>query len=157
MLLTDEFLQSLQQICCNFKNIVELGAGIGWLGFWLEKYGTTLQASVDNKSWSDFPQTRYLDHVEQVDSLEYVLSHRDVQLFILAWPEESNLATTIWQALLPDQHLLYIGEGMNGCTANTAFFEILQGHEVENASTRKMKQSFLSFDDFHDQPHLYRK
>ncbi|WP_136809910.1 hypothetical protein [Desulfosediminicola flagellatus] len=157
VLLTEDFLLSLQQLCLNFENIVELGAGIGWLGHWLGKYGITLQTSIDNKSWSDFPQNRYLDLVQQMDSLEYVLRHPEVHLYILAWPAEDDLATRIWQSLIPGQHLLYIGEGKNGCTANDTFFDIIKDHEVENESTRIMKQSFLSFDDFHDQPYLYKK
>lgn len=157
VLLTDEFLISLQQLFLNFVNIVELGAGIGWLGHWLGKYGITLQASIDNKSWSEFPQYRYLDIVQQMDSLKYILLHPEVQLFILAWPEENNLAARIWQTMVPGQHLLYIGEGKKGCTANEAFFDIIEGHEVENDYTQTMKQSFLSFDDFHDQPYLYKK
>lgn len=157
VLLTDEFLQSLQQLCRNFKSRVELGAGIGWLGYWLGKYGITLQASIDNKSWSDFPQNRYLDLVQQMDSLEYVLLHPEVEFYILAWPAEDDLATRIWQSLLPGQHLLYIGEGKNGCTANDTFLEIIESHEEDNDYTRNLKQSFLSFDDFHDQPYLYKK
>lgn len=157
VLLTDEFIKSLQSICANITGIVELGAGVGWLGDWLCKYGVNLQASIDNKSWSDFPQDRYLDIVEQMDSLEYLRCYPDVELFILAWPEEDDLASQIWQALRPGQHLLYIGENRGGCTANNIFFDFVHGCEVENSATKKMKESFLSFDDFYDQPSLYQK
>ncbi len=157
LLLTDEFIRSLQRLCTDFTSIVELGAGIGWFGHWLDKYGVKIQASIDNKSWPDFPQDRYLDIVHEMDSLEYLLRHPEVELFILAWPQEDDLATRIWQALRPGQHLLYIGEDRDGCTANISFFELIHGHEVENDATTKMKQSYLSFDDFHDQPHLYQK
>lgn len=157
VLLTDEFLKSLQSLCAGLTSIVELGAGVGWFGHWLGKYGIRLHASIDNMSWPGFPQDRYLDSVQQMDSLEYLLLHPEVELFILAWPEEDNLATRIWQALSPGQHLLYIGEDINGCTANNIFFELIHGYEVETDATREMKQSFLSFDDFHDQPHLYQK
>ena len=92
-----------------------------------------------------------------MDSLEYLLLHPEVELFILAWPQEDDLATRIWQALRPGQYLLYIGEDRGGCTADNDFFELIHGHEVEHIGTREMKQSFLSFDDFHDQPHLYQK
>ncbi|NOR25473.1 MAG: hypothetical protein GQ542_14015 [Desulforhopalus sp.] len=157
MLLTDEFIRSLQLLCRDFKSIVEIGAGIGWLGHWLGKYGVRIQASIDNKSWCEFPQDRYLDIVQKMDSLDYLLLYPEVELYILAWPQEDDLATRIWQALRPGQYLLYIGEDRDGCTANSAFFELIHGHEVVNNVTWKMKQSFLSFDDFHDQPHLYRK
>ncbi len=157
VLLTDEFLKSLQLLCTGFTSIVELGAGIGWCSHWLGKYGVNIQASIDNMSWPDFPQEKYLDIVQQMDSLEYLRHHPEVELFILAWPEENDLATSIWLALKPGQHLLYIGEGRNGCTANTLFFELIKSCELETSATREMKQSFLSFDDFHDQPHLYLK
>ena len=39
VLLTDEFIISLQRLCTDFASIVEIGAGIGWLGYWLCKYG----------------------------------------------------------------------------------------------------------------------
>ena len=157
VLLTNEFIGSLQRLCLDYAVIVELGAGIGWLGYWLGKYGVKIQASIDNKSWPDFPKDRYLDIVEEIDSLDYVLHHPEVEMFILSWPQEDDLATRIWQALQPRQHLLYIGEDREGCTANNVFFDLTQGHEVENTPTMEMRQSFLSFDDFHDQPHLYQK
>ena len=157
VLLTDEFIRSLKRLCPAFTNIVEIGAGIGWLGHWLCKYGIRVQASIDNKTWPGFPQDRYLDIVQQMDSLDYLRLHPEVELFILAWPEEDDLASRIWQALRPGQHLLYIGEDRDGCTANNVFFELIQGHEVENNATKEMRQSFLSFDDFHDQPYLYQK
>ncbi len=157
VLLTDEFVRSLQLLCADFTSIVELGAGVGWLGHWLCKYGISMLTSIDNKTWPDFPQGRYLDIVQQMDSLEYLQLHPEVDLFILAWPEENDLASRIWQALHPGQYLLYIGEDKGGCTADNIFFELIHGHEVEHHGTRKMRESFLSFDDFHDQPHLYQK
>jgi hypothetical protein len=157
VLLTDEFIGSLQRLCPDFANIVEIGAGIGWLGHWLGKYGVKIQASIDNKTWPDFPKDQYLDIVEEMDSLDYILLHPEVELFILAWPQEDDLATRIWQALHPGQRLLYIGEDRDGCTANNVFLDLIHGHEVENNATMEMRQSFLSFDDFHDQPHLYQK
>lgn len=155
VLLTDEFIGSVQRLCHGFANIVELGAGIGWLGHWLGRYGVKIQASIDNKTWPDFSQDQYLDIVQEMDSLEYLLLHPEVELFILAWPQEDDLAARIWQALQPGQHLLYIGEERDGCTANNDFFDLIHGHEVENIATTEMRQSFLSFDDFHDQPQLY--
>lgn len=157
VLLTDEFLRSLQVLCSDFKNIVELGAGIGWLGHWLGQYGVGVQALIDNKSWVEFSQQGYLEIVQQMDSFDYLMLHPEVELFILSWPQEDDQATRIWQALCPGQYLLYIGEDKGGCTADNDFFGLIHGHEVVNDVTWKMKQSFLSFDDFHDQPHLYRK
>ena len=157
VLLTDDFLGSLQRLCCDYTSIVELGAGIGWLGYWLDKYGIKLQASVDNKSWPEFAKDHYLGIVEEIDSLEYAQLHPEIELFILAWPQEDDLATRIWQALQPGQHLLYIGEDRDGCTADSQFFDLIHGHEVKSNATHEMKQSFLSFDDFHDHPHLYQK
>ncbi len=157
VLLTDEFIRSLQRLCTDFTSIVEIGAGIGWLGHWLSEYGTRVQTSIDNKTWPGFPQDRYLDIVQKMDSLDYLHLHPEVQLFILAWPEEDDMASHIWRALRPGQHLLYIGEDRDGCTANNVFFELIHGHEVRNKATEEMRQSFLSFDDFHDQPHLYQK
>lgn len=157
VLLTDEFILSLQRVCLDFTCIVEIGAGIGWLGHWLCKYGIRVQTSIDNKTWPDFPQDRYLDIVQQMDSLDYLRLHPEVELFILAWPQEDDLATQIWRSLRPGQYLLYIGEARDGCTANNIFLELIHDHEVKNNATKAMKQSFLSFDDFHDQPHLYQK
>ncbi len=157
VLLTDDFIRALQRFCVDFTNIVEIGAGIGWLGHWLSVYGVRMQTSIDNKTWPDFPQDRYLDIVQQMDSLDYLRLHPEVELFILSWPEEDGLATRIWQALRPGQHLLYIGEDRDGCTADNIFFDLIHGNEIDNKTTTEIRQSFLSFDDFHDQPHLYKK
>ncbi len=157
VLLSHEFLESLQRLCCGFTKIVELGAGIGWLGFWLGKYGVELQASIDNKSWPDFAEDQYLGIVEEMDSLKYVILHPEVELFILSWPQEDDLAARIWHALQPGQRLLYIGEGKGGCTASNEFLDLIHGHDVQTNATKEMRQSFLSFDDFHDQPRLCQK
>ena len=157
VLLSDEFMTALQHLCTGFSNIVEICAGIGWLSHWLNKYGDKTITSIDNKSWPDFPPDRYLDIVQQMDSLDYLRHHPEVELFILAWPQDDNLATRLWQTLQTDQHLLYIGEDRGGCTANNAFFDLILGQEVQNNATKEMRQSFLSFDDFHDHPKLYKK
>jgi hypothetical protein len=90
-----EFIKSLKRLCTDFSSIVEIGAGIGWLGHWLCKYGIKIQTSIDNKTWPDFPQDRYLDIVHQMDALDYLRLHPEVELFILAWPEENHLASRI--------------------------------------------------------------
>lgn len=92
-----------------------------------------------------------------MDALEYLRRHQQVELFILSWPMEDDTAVRFWQAMRPGQYLLYIGEERGGCTADNAFFDAIDGHEVDNNATRQMQRSFLSFDDFHDQPHLYKK
>ena len=121
----------LQRLCTNFTTIVEIGAGI------LGKYGVRVHTSVDNKTWAGFPPDRYLDTVQQMDSLDYLHLHPEVELFILAWPEEDDLASRIWQTLCSGQHLLYIGEDRDGCTADSVFFELIDATKCEIMSLRK--------------------
>ncbi len=155
--LTNDFLLSFHDLCQNFPKISEICAGLGWLSHWLEKYQVKIKDCIDDKSWHGFQRESYLANVTEMDSLYYVQNHPEVDLFILSWPYVDNIAARIWQALRPGQHLLYIGELQGGCTANDAFFTLIVGQEMINAKTKKMRQSFLSFDDFHDKPYLFRK
>lgn len=157
LLLTDELLKALSRLCAAYKKIAELGAGPGWLSHWLTHYGVKIRATVDDKSWPDFPQEGYLELVRPMDAVQYVQENPGTQLFILAWPDETRLAARIWQAMEPGSHLLYIGEPAGGVTADQEFFNLVTTHRLNNRAMTELGKAFIAFEDFHDQPWLFKK
>ena len=155
-LLTHEFLLSIKDMVVDLEitKVVELGVGAGWLSFWLEKYGITVLDSIDNMSGS-WEWIKSPIKIKKQSAISYVQKHPEIQLFILCWPFMDNVATRIWKAMIPNQYLLYIGEGGGGCTANDRFFEATKSNEEED--NWNLRQSFRSFWGIHDYPLVFKK
>jgi len=153
-LISHEFLVALSGLCSQFKHVIELSAGTGWLTWWLRKYGTDVKRCVDNKSWQNFH--RYHAFVERADSPSVVQESPKADLFIICWPYMDPVAYWVWEAMKFGQYLLYIGEGPGGCTADYAFFGEAEGWEIED-DYDAVNEQFLSFYGVHDRVHLYRK
>lgn len=154
-ILSHEFLRDLKYITKThpFLSIHELNCGVGWLSFWMKKYGIPIQESVDDNSWKHH---NLLDCVQRKDSIQHVKEHPEADLFILSWPYMDSVAERIWRAMQPGQCLLYIGEGGYGCTATEEFHNATQPFELKS-ETHTLQVHFLSFWAVHDRPYLYRK
>lgn len=158
-ILTHEFLRSLKNLFLTHgvENISELGGGTGWFSQWLKKYEIPIESCIDNKSWEAYKKKHYLPIVQEGDAVQYVKNHPKIELFLLSWPYMDGLALEIWNIMNSRQYLLYIGEWEGGCTASEEFFEKIEGCEVQNKETKRMKQSFISFNGIYDKPYLFRK
>lgn len=156
-ILNDDFITAIKKMVAKKKitTISELSCGIGWLSYWLKKYGVDIVKSVDNKSWEHFGADQYLDLVVSYDSIEYVKENPEIELFILSWPYMDSVAFEIWKNMIPGQYLLYIGESESGCTASDDFFGNVFGMEVEDDCG--LHESFISFWGIRDRPVLYKK
>ena len=154
-ILSHEFMISIKKLTedLKIKRIAELSCGIGWLSYWLRKYGVRIEASIDNMSWYTHPKDRFLSHVTKGSSISYAKEHSGIGLFILSWPYMDTVASRIWNAMRRNQYLLYIGEGYDGCTANESFHKKVENKEIET----NLNKSFISFWGMHDRPFLYRK
>ena len=155
-ILSHEFMISIKKLTedLKIKRIAELSCGIGWLSYWLRKYGVRIEASIDNMSWYTCPKGRFLSHVTKGSSISYVKEHPGIGLFILSWPCMDTVATRIWNVMKKNQYLLYIGERYDGCTANKSFHRKVEDKEVESNG---LNSFFISFWGIHDKPFLYRK
>ena len=156
-ILSNEFISELIILFKKLKvnSITELGAGCGWLTYWIKKYGFSNINAIDDYSWIDKHHWDVLeDIIKTFDSIEYVRDHNDIELFILSWPYMDDVATNIWNEMKEGQYLLYIGESYGGCNANDEFFEKTYEHKIK---TLELLKSFRSFWAIHDLPVLFLK
>lgn len=155
-ILTHEFMNAIKSMTMKLKikKIAELHCGIGWLTHWLKKYNVSISTSIDNMSWKKH-KNKHMKHVNKYDSIEYVKSHPEIDLYILSWPYMDDTATNIWKEIHSGQYLLYIGEHQGGCTANDNFFENTYKNKIKDKW--KLNESFVSFWGIHDRPILFRK
>jgi len=153
-LLTEDFILSIKHMVDDIKPgfTCELGCGPGWLTYWLRRYGVDVVKAVDDMRW---PFDKYLPFVERADSVEFVKTHPNVDLFVLSWPWMDDVAANIWKSMRDGQYLLYIGEYGDGCNANEEFFNTVEGHEVED--NWDLCGSYLRFWGLHDSPILLRR
>ena len=108
-----------------FAPIVEMGAGNGYWAYLLRKEKVQI-AAFDNFSLiineeNDLPKpwTQVLQGDEKT-----ILDHLDKTL-LLCWPEDENPMAANVLDLYTGPHLIYIGEGRGGVTADDSFFDRL--------------------------------
>lgn len=145
-LLTHEFLSEITSYLYG-KRIIEVAAGGGWLSEWIERYGVNIIITTDNLSWE-----KHLDVLPRVvkkDAAQTVLEHPS-DIVVLSWPYMNDMAYSVWNAMRSGQELLFIGEGMGGCTANDNFFESLP-------SPTYFFECLLSWEGIHDYAAIYTK
>lgn len=155
-ILSHDFILSIREMTYKLKinKIAELSCRIGWLTFWLRKYEVPIVESVDNKSWKGY-EKRYLKHVRNYDSIEFIKQHNSIELFILSWPYMDEVAENIWKAMRKGQFLLFIGEGSGGCTATEEFFQLTNNCRLDDKW--ELDKNFISFWGIHDRPVLFQK
>ena len=155
-LLSHEFLLSIVEMFKYFEveNVVELAAGCGWLSWWIKKYGFENVKTIDNMTWADEQNWNVLPIVNKEDAVQFVKNNKGIELYILSWPYTDELAKNIWDAMYPNQYLLYIGEEIGGCTANDKFFKKTNKYRVKY---QKIEEHFKSFYGLHDHPILLKK
>lgn len=151
VLLSHELILSMKSIFSEFENIHELACGVGWLTYWLRKYGVDIKTCTDDMSRDDF---EYMEWVEKKSGVEAVRENDDADLFIVSWPYMDDTCFDIWSNMKTGQHLLYIGED-HGCTANAAFFK--SAYESECEIEGGINKDFRSFFGIHDRMVLYKK
>ena len=154
-ILTHEFLTGIKKTInkYNIEKISELCSGIGWLFFWLRRYGVSVIDVVDNMSWDGYKKKDFLPIVKEYDAIKYVKEHPEIEMFILSWAYMDDVAYKIWKNMRAGQYLLFIGEGDGGCCANDKFFAAVEDYSIEDC----INGNLLSFYAIHDYPQLFRK
>lgn len=109
----------------NGRAVVEIGAGSGYWAWQLEQAGVDVAAydpnpvSGVNEYCTSGPYTTVL-----ADDATAVKHHQD-RVLLMVWPpyggEHAGHALSLYEGDL----LIYAGEGAGGCTADDAFFELL--------------------------------
>lgn len=103
------------------KSLVELGAGTGYWAWQLTQLGIEVEAY-------DLTPSNKWYKVEK-GSFESV-AESSADTLMLCWPERGPMAAKSVE-VFRGKHLLYIGEGAGGCTADDKFFEIVDSWHYE--------------------------
>lgn len=109
----------------GFNSVIDAGNGTGVVGRWLNKlYGTeTVGCNINNYPLDRGEERDILDLLSEYNSLDKVI--------LLSWPPyKDSMANDVWEAMLPGQYMVYIGEGVGGCNADKSFFDSIKGCEV---------------------------
>lgn len=140
------------------KKCLEVMAGRGWLSLALQSLGVDIIATDDyswlrQKNW-DEPVTE----VEELDSIEAIEKYgKDIDLLIISWPYMDDAAYNTIKKLYevnPDTQIVYIGEGMGGCTADDEFHEHFR--EIEDEDFQLVVSGFQQWWGLHDYVYLGR-
>lgn len=153
VILTDEWIKSLVSFLSEYSKVIELSCGAGWLTYWIRRYGGKIDRCVDNFT---FEGIEYTEMVENADSIQIVHETPSTDLYILSWPYMDSVAHNIWQNMKSGQHLLYIGEGRGGCTADDSFWAVVEDKEII-LGDKEVYANFRSFWAVHDRPILFGK
>lgn len=121
--------------------VLEVGAGTGLLAKYLDAVGVNITAT-DDYSWYDEEKIgtgwkRYFP-VEKFDFKEAIQKYR-ADYLLLCWPMYGNPLAREAAELFTEQNpgglIIYIGEGMDGCTADDEFHNgIEMVDELENVN-----------------------
>lgn len=113
------------KLCAKYGPIVEMGAGTGYWASLITKMGGDVIA-YDDGSWGYTERYHDVRH----GTPETLAQHADRTLFLCWPPYDDSFARACLDHFRGD-HLIYVGEGYGGCTADDEFHERL-GAEWEH-------------------------
>ena len=112
----------------RFSPLIEIGAGTGYWAKLLRKAGADVLAFdlAPPALGSSNPHGWTWTHTEVLPGgTEKLLEHPDRTLF-LCWPPYASAMAARCLELYQGEHLVYIGEGVSGCTGDDRFHELLE-------------------------------
>lgn len=153
-MVTHEFCKALSTYLGNAK-VLEIMAGNGILSYGLRQYGTNIIAT-DIAPW-DFPLKPWIPDIEPIDGIQAIQKYAHmVDYIIVSWPPMNAELTHIILALkqIKDINLkiIYIGEDCGGCTADSAFWELVE--PVRDNNFLNVVKSYHTWFGLHDTPYL---
>ena len=157
-ILTKECLDVLS-ILFKSKKCLDVGAGTGYLSYFLEQSGVDITASEKFVSGNGYGFKKIWKNDHAGDSLE--LLPGDFDAVLMAWPPyESDFGKKVISNMASGQLLVYQGEGMGGCTGDDDMHEALSDNslwEPLKDISEELNSNHLQFDGIHDRWHVYRR
>lgn len=126
-------------IIANYSPIIEVGAGNGYWAYLLRQLGCDITAydiasaeSGENTYFSGKQNSWTEVQIEQPERIKEILRSTERTLF-LCWPPYNEPMASDYLKNYNGEYIIYIGEGIYGCTANDSFHETLdkEWSEVE--------------------------
>ena len=155
---TKEVIDLLSDYLLDKSNIVEIGAGTGYLSKLLLNKGINL-TPVDSLIGFYHTQvfTKYHTEILKGDGIDYVKVNNP-NVVILSWPDyESDFAAKVVECMSADAILIYQGESCGGCTADYDFFNQLDNFELQTVITELLDEYHIPFFGMHDEWEVYKK
>jgi hypothetical protein len=144
------------------RNCLEVMSGSGALAYALRKQNIKI-IPTDNFSGDDNFHYFWKEdkmmwvEVEKIDAISAVKKYgRETDIVILSWPFMNNTATEVLETMRsinPDCIMIYIGEGREGCTANSKFFKLAE--PIEDEGFENAVKKFKQWNGIHDSPRLF--
>ena len=145
-LISNDWIKPLSQWIGNRK-CLEVMAVSGSLSFALQQQGVDIIATDDfswkyDSSWNN--DKNYWTDIENIDAMEAVNKYgKDINIIIMSWPYMDDTAYRIllnMRKVNSNCIMIYIGEGMGGCTADDEFFENIQ--EIDDEKFERTRSNF---------------
>lgn len=158
-LLSDKFLKSCKEILKDEK-ILEVGAGSGFFTMKLKELSLDIVGLEKHQTKNHYGFNHQYTKLINSDAIEFIKQHElDYSTIIMSWPnQDSSFANDVFNSMYKGQKLLYIGEGLGGCTACDEFFENLDRKaSIEVKETQELRKNYVSWQGIHDRPTLYIK
>ena len=160
ILISNDWIKPLSQWIGNRK-CLEVMTGTGSLSFALQQQGIDIIAT-DNFSWEGSSNwndnENYWTEIEHIDAIEAVEKYgKDIDIIIMSWPYMDDTAYRILQSMRKVNSnciMIFIGEGIGGCTADDEFFNAIQ--EIEDAEFEQTVSHFKQWWGIHDYPQLVK-
>jgi predicted nicotinamide N-methyase len=121
---TLKWARSLKNIIGD-KTVLEVGAGTGLVAKYLNEVGVKITAT-DNYSWynKNFNKWKWFYPIVNLD-FKAAIEKYHVDYLLLSWPPYrepmAKEAAKLFTKLNQDRLIIYIGEGLHGCTADDDF------------------------------------
>lgn len=142
-----EFINDLTKL----GPILEIGSGTGYLAHLLLTAGVDIIATDAGQEGYEF-SCGHWGNVIKMEAHEALLKFQE-RTILLAWPCLGEpWGAEALKLMKSNQEIVFIGEGMGGCTADSKFFEILN-QEFEKIQ----KLTWRAFPCIHDKAIHYRK
>ena len=159
-LISNDWIKPLSNWIGNRK-CLEVMAGTGSLSFALQQQGINIIAT-DNFSWDGQSNwnnnDNYWTEIEHIDAIEVVKKYgKDIDIILMSWPYMDDTAYRILHTMREVNQnciMIFIGEGMGGCTADDEFFQSIE--EIEDEEFEKAVRSFKQWWGIHDYPQLVK-
>lgn len=105
------------------RRIVEIGAGGGYWAWYLYQYGVDVEAYDTEPCYNPWSQNMWW--AVNKGSVEKIQAHPDRTLF-LCWPCYGDAMAVDALCEYTGDLFIYSGEGRDGCTADSDFFDLLE-------------------------------
>lgn len=162
--INENFVNDLSSVIEN-ERVLEVGAGTGFLAKNLQDKGINLIA-VDNaisdmeKYENTYGFRKTFTNIIETDAIIYLKENfNNFDTILMVWPPMGeSLSSEILKEMKSGQKLIYIGEGIGGCTGNETFFKLLNKQYIKNQELSKIaNQNYLRFPMIKDHVSIYEK